>query len=57
VLDQAPEAYAAMRARCLAVMRDRYAWETIVVPYLALVERLTGTGGPASGVPARATTD
>jgi glycosyltransferase involved in cell wall biosynthesis len=55
VLDQAPQAYAAMRARCLAVMRDRYAWETVVVPYLSLVDRLSGADGPASGEPAAAT--
>ena len=29
--------YAAMRERCLAVTRDRYNWETAVVPYLELV--------------------
>jgi glycosyltransferase involved in cell wall biosynthesis len=40
VLDQPPEAYAAMRERCLAVARDRYNWETAVQPYLALVARL-----------------
>jgi glycosyltransferase involved in cell wall biosynthesis len=40
VLDQSREEYEVMRARCLAVSRDRYAWETVVVPYLELVERL-----------------
>ena len=46
VLEQPADAYAAMRARCLAVTRDRYNWETAVVPYLALVESLAG--GPPS---------
>jgi glycosyltransferase involved in cell wall biosynthesis len=40
VLDQTPEAYAAMRARCLAVMRERYAWGVVVLPYLALIDRM-----------------
>jgi glycosyltransferase involved in cell wall biosynthesis len=57
VLDQTPDAFAAMRARCLTVMRERYAWEVVVLPYLALVDRLapptierpSGLGGqPAS---------
>ena len=30
-----------MRARCLRVCQERYNWETAVVPYLALVSRLT----------------
>ena len=51
VLDQAPDAYAAMRARCLAVMRDRYKWEIVVVPYLELVAGLTGAGSPAAPDP------
>jgi glycosyltransferase involved in cell wall biosynthesis len=42
ILDQPPEAYAAMRARCLDVTRERYSWETAVVPYLELVGRLLG---------------
>jgi glycosyltransferase involved in cell wall biosynthesis len=37
VLNQAPEAYDAMRGRCVAVSRDRYSWERVVEPYLALV--------------------
>lgn len=40
ILEQPPEAYAAMRERCLAVTRDRYNWETSVEPYLDLVARL-----------------
>ena len=37
VLNQAPEAYDAMRGRCLAVSRDRFSWERAVEPYMALV--------------------
>jgi len=50
VIEQSPEDYAAMRARCLAASRDRYAWEIVVQPYLDLVERLrsTATAAPAS---------
>jgi glycosyltransferase involved in cell wall biosynthesis len=40
VLDQPAEAYEAMRARCLDVTRERYNWETAVLPYLELVGRL-----------------
>jgi glycosyltransferase involved in cell wall biosynthesis len=40
ILDQGPDALAAMRERCLAVTRDRYSWEVAVVPYLTLVARL-----------------
>jgi glycosyltransferase involved in cell wall biosynthesis len=40
VLDLPAEAYAALRDRCLAISRDRYNWETAVVPYLDLVGRL-----------------
>jgi glycosyltransferase involved in cell wall biosynthesis len=40
VLEQAGEGYQAMRERCLGVTRDRYNWETAVVPYLDLVGRL-----------------
>lgn len=43
VLDQSPDAYAAMRERCLAVTRDQYTWETAVRPYLALVAGLAGS--------------
>ena len=35
--------YLALRDRCLAVSRDRYNWETAVLPYLALVETLVAT--------------
>jgi glycosyltransferase involved in cell wall biosynthesis len=44
VLEQPPEAYAAMRERCLTVSRDRYAWEVVVCPYLELIERLATSG-------------
>ncbi len=47
VLDQSPEAIAAMRARCLAVTRDHYNWETAVQPYLALVASL-GSGSASA---------
>jgi glycosyltransferase involved in cell wall biosynthesis len=40
VLDQPPIELAAMRGRALAITRERYNWETAVVDYLALVERL-----------------
>jgi glycosyltransferase involved in cell wall biosynthesis len=49
VLEQPAEEYDAMRARCLAVSRDRYNWETAVVPYLELVGRLARTSGPSVG--------
>ncbi|HEV8280416.1 MAG TPA: glycosyltransferase family 4 protein [Candidatus Limnocylindrales bacterium] len=52
VLEQPEADRAAMRGRCLAISR-RYSWETVVLPYLALVDRLAGTpreaastGGP-----------
>jgi hypothetical protein len=32
-------------------MRDRYAWEIVVVPYLELVAGLTGAGRPAAPDP------
>jgi glycosyltransferase involved in cell wall biosynthesis len=40
ILDQPHAAYLALRDRCLAVSRDRYNWETAVLPYLELVSRL-----------------
>ncbi len=40
VLDQAPDAYAAMRSRCLVISRDRYSWEVAVQPYLGLIGAL-----------------
>jgi glycosyltransferase involved in cell wall biosynthesis len=40
VLDQDPAASAAMRGRALSAARERYRWETAVVGYLALVDRL-----------------
>jgi glycosyltransferase involved in cell wall biosynthesis len=51
VLDQPADAYAAMRERCLAVTRDRYNWETAVVPYLDLVARLVPAGPGAMSHP------
>ena len=39
VLDDA-EGLGAMRARCLAITRERYNWETAVVPYLELTTEL-----------------
>lgn len=48
VLEQPRDAYDAMRDRCLAVTRDRYNWETAVVPYLELVSRLATTASGAS---------
>jgi len=44
ILDAPPGERDAMRARCLAVTRDRYSWEVAVEPYLALV----GSATPAS---------
>jgi glycosyltransferase involved in cell wall biosynthesis len=40
VLDQPPAELAAMRERALTATRERYNWETAVVDYLALTERL-----------------
>lgn len=40
ILEQGPEALAAMRGRCLVAARDRYNWESAVEPYLGLVRRL-----------------
>ena len=40
IIEQAPDAYGAMRERCLRVTREQYNWETAVVPYLDLVARL-----------------
>ncbi len=37
------EAAASARQRCIAITRDRYCWETAVVPYLDLVVALTGS--------------
>lgn len=54
ILDLPGDAYDALRARCLAITRDRYNWETAVAPYLALVATLAPAGGPpaADGTPA-----
>lgn len=43
VLEQPAEGYEQMRERCLAVTRDRYNWETAVIPYLELVGRLASS--------------
>ena len=51
VLDQSPEAYAAMRERCARVSREQYSWEAVVVPYLELTDRLLADAGFAN--PAR----
>jgi glycosyltransferase involved in cell wall biosynthesis len=40
ILDQPPAELAAMRERALAATRERYNWETAVVDYLALTDRL-----------------
>jgi alpha-maltose-1-phosphate synthase len=48
VLEQPPEAYEAMRSRCLAVSSERYNWEAAVQPYLDLVARLSVTTPPAA---------
>ena len=56
ILDRDPEARAAMRERCLRVSRERYNWETAVVPYLDLVGRPDGNPGrdePPDGTPGR----
>ena len=42
ILEQGPDALAAMHERCLAVTHERYNWETAVLPYLELVRRLRG---------------
>ncbi len=46
ILDREPDVRAAMRARCLRVSRERYNWESAVVPYLDLVGRLAGAPVP-----------
>lgn len=48
VIEQPAGAYAAMRERCLAVTRERYNWETAVMPYLELVARLARAGGTSA---------
>jgi len=40
ILDREPERRAEVRARCLAVTRTMYNWETAVVPYLEVVRSL-----------------
>jgi glycosyltransferase involved in cell wall biosynthesis len=49
VLEQSSGEYEAMRERCLAVTRDRYNWETAVIPYLDLVSRLASRRGGSAG--------
>ena len=41
ILDLPGQDYAAIRDRCLAISRDRFNWETAVLPYLELVTRLS----------------
>jgi glycosyltransferase involved in cell wall biosynthesis len=48
ILDQPADDLAAMRQRALDATRERYNWETAVLDYLVLTERLVG-GGPAVG--------
>ncbi len=48
VIEQPADAYAAMRERCLTVTRERYNWETAVMPYLELVARLAPAGGASA---------
>jgi len=42
ILDAPPAERQAMRQRCVRLANDRYNWETAVIPYLALVEELSG---------------
>jgi glycosyltransferase involved in cell wall biosynthesis len=49
ILDLSPAAQAEMRARCLRLSRERYNWETAVVPYLELVGELRGWDGGTGG--------
>jgi glycosyltransferase involved in cell wall biosynthesis len=44
ILDQSPDAYAAMRGRAVTLARERYNWEAAVGPYLEAVERLVPMG-------------
>lgn len=54
ILDAPAVEREAMRRRCLLLANERYNWETAVIPYLALVEGLTGPRAPAVGLrPAR----
>jgi glycosyltransferase involved in cell wall biosynthesis len=48
VLEQPATGYEAMRSRCLAATRDRYNWETAVIPYLELVARLASREGSSA---------
>ena len=49
VLERPADGYEAMRSRCLAVTRDRYNWETAVIPYLDLVARHASPGQRSAG--------
>ena len=49
ILDLPASEYVAMRGRCLAVSRDRYNWETAVLPYLELINRLSPMPAAAAG--------
>jgi glycosyltransferase involved in cell wall biosynthesis len=40
ILEGPRAGYDALRARCLAISRDRYSWERAVEPYLRLIESL-----------------
>jgi glycosyltransferase involved in cell wall biosynthesis len=43
ILDLPAKAYDGLRERCLAISRDRFNWETAVLPYIDLVARLAGS--------------
>jgi glycosyltransferase involved in cell wall biosynthesis len=47
IVDRPAGARAAMRERCRRITRERYNWETAVLPYLALVARLVPSAGSA----------
>ena len=49
VLDQTPAELTAMRERALAVTREQYNWETAVVDYLALADRLVAGASATHG--------
>jgi glycosyltransferase involved in cell wall biosynthesis len=49
ILDQPSATYDAMRGRCLDASRERYNWETAVLPYLDLVQRLKAAPAASPG--------
>ena len=49
VLDQPPTELAAMRERALTVTREHYNWETAVIDYLALADRLVASAATTTG--------